>query len=365
MEAAALEEEAAEVKPYMDKNLSAAQLKDREKRTIFIGNIPLDSKRKTLKTFFGDCGAIEQVWVRSVPIDRSQSKMSIKGSVILKNYIDHSKCMNAYMSFASEDSLAAALLKNGSEYKGRHIVVTMANQKQIDHKTTIFVGNLPFSADEEDIRAKFASCGNIEYVRMIRDKHTHRGKGVAYIKFDSTESYLKGLKMNKAKFGDREMRVNKALLMGKDGKPVDKKEAKPRWDEERKAMAKEMKKKNSEAEILAKKELEERVAAEGGVERWDMEEEIVETEIGMENRASVPMSKISKQIKKIKKKGLDQTEAVRQVNKVQKRAHKRLDEDIFNKGDMMKKRREDKKKQAEVNAKKAQKYRNLINQYDK
>ena len=131
---------------------------------------------------------------------------------------------------------------------GRHLRVTRANEKEIDTKTTIFVGNLPFTTDEEEIRNYFKECGTIDYIRLVRDRHTHKGKGIAYVKFKEQIGYLNGLKKNKQMFRDRELRVNKALIMNEDKKPVSKREAKPRWDDERKLLAKEMKKPNTEEE---------------------------------------------------------------------------------------------------------------------
>jgi RNA recognition motif-containing protein len=92
------EKQEREVKPWFDKNLSAAQLKDREARTVFVGNVALGCKRKSLKTFFADCGVIESVWLRSVPIE-NELKGSIKGHVIQKKFKDGATNMNAYVLF--------------------------------------------------------------------------------------------------------------------------------------------------------------------------------------------------------------------------------------------------------------------------
>ena len=48
-----------EDKPYMNKSLSIAQIKEREERTIFVGNVELETKRKHLKKFFTPYGEVE------------------------------------------------------------------------------------------------------------------------------------------------------------------------------------------------------------------------------------------------------------------------------------------------------------------
>ena len=70
-------------KPFMADNLSAAQIKDRERRTVFVGNIPVKTKRKRIKKFFGFYGEVEKVWIRSVPVQ--ESKMPKRAGVITEN----------------------------------------------------------------------------------------------------------------------------------------------------------------------------------------------------------------------------------------------------------------------------------------
>ncbi len=46
----------------------------------------------------------------------------------------------------------------------RHLHVTRINHIEKDFRTTIFIGNLPFISDEEEIREIFSKFGTIEYV---------------------------------------------------------------------------------------------------------------------------------------------------------------------------------------------------------
>lgn len=351
------ESEAQNAKPWILKNMSAAQIKDREDRTVFVGNVPLDTKRKTLKKFFEDCGQVETVWLRSVPIE-NKYKGSIKGHVITKKFKEGATNCNAYVQFTDKVSVQKALEKSNMELKGRHVHVTLANQKEVDTKTTIFVGNQPFNADEEEIRKYFQECGTIDYIRVVRDPRTHNGKGICYIKFAEQTGYLQGLRANNHYFRDRQIRVSKAIVMGEDKKPASRKEARPRWTEEQKDIAKKMRgnlnkeeKQNLAAftEAVTQKE-----------EMFDMDQEnIVEEGIGMTIAAKVPSSLVRKQIKKVKNAKLDQDEAVAKVNKIVNRHHKKLDDNVFRKGDELKARRIKRKAIANQNAKKAHQIKRL------
>lgn len=53
---------------------------------------------------------------------------------------------------------------------------------QNDFESTLFIGNLPFITNEEDLRAHFNNFADkIQNVRIIRDPKTFIGKGIAYV----------------------------------------------------------------------------------------------------------------------------------------------------------------------------------------
>lgn len=61
--------------------LSAFQLKERRERTVFVGNVPLDTTRKYLDKLFGKHGKVEKVWFRSIALDHL-SKVPQKAKII-------------------------------------------------------------------------------------------------------------------------------------------------------------------------------------------------------------------------------------------------------------------------------------------
>jgi len=77
-----------------------------------------------------------------------------------------------------------------------------------DGCTTIFCGNLPWSIDEDAIKAVFKDCGGVAGVRWGQDRETGDFKGYAHIDFADEASCQKALKMNGADCGGREMRID-------------------------------------------------------------------------------------------------------------------------------------------------------------
>ena len=45
----------------------------------------------------------------------------------------------------------------------------------------LFVGNLPHSTTEEELRALFSSHGNVEKVSLVTDRETDRSRGFAFV----------------------------------------------------------------------------------------------------------------------------------------------------------------------------------------
>ena len=46
----------------------------------------------------------------------------------------------------------------------------------------LYVGNLPFSATEEEITAKFGACGTVESAKLITDRDTNLRIGFRYLR---------------------------------------------------------------------------------------------------------------------------------------------------------------------------------------
>ena len=44
-------------------------IQERKERTIFVGNLPIDTSRKELEKLFSKFGEIEKIWFRSIALD--------------------------------------------------------------------------------------------------------------------------------------------------------------------------------------------------------------------------------------------------------------------------------------------------------
>jgi RNA recognition motif-containing protein len=75
----------------------------------------------------------------------------------------------------------------------------------------LYVGNLPFSATEEEISTKFGACGTVESAKLITDRDTGRSKGFGFVEMSSdAEAQAAIEKLNGQDYGGRPMTVNEA-----------------------------------------------------------------------------------------------------------------------------------------------------------
>lgn len=51
----------------------------------------------------------------------------------------------------------------------------------------LYVGNLPFSCTENDLRETFSECGTVNSVKLITDRETGKSKGFAFVEMSSEE----------------------------------------------------------------------------------------------------------------------------------------------------------------------------------
>jgi RNA recognition motif-containing protein len=75
----------------------------------------------------------------------------------------------------------------------------------------LFVGNLPFSAGEQDLQDLFAQAGGVESVTVMRDQMTGRARGFAFVEMATDEDAQKAIQQfNEYNLGGRNLTVNEA-----------------------------------------------------------------------------------------------------------------------------------------------------------
>jgi RNA recognition motif-containing protein len=78
----------------------------------------------------------------------------------------------------------------------------------------LYVGGLPYSTSEDELRDAFAQAGAVSKAIVIMDKMTGRSKGFGFVEFDSDGDAQKAIDLwNGKDFGGRTLTVNEARPM--------------------------------------------------------------------------------------------------------------------------------------------------------
>lgn len=85
--------------------------------------------------------------------------------------------------------------------------------------TRLYVGNLPFSATDESLRALFSKHGTVEKVSLITDRDTGRPRGFGFVEMSSADAARAIQALNGTDFGGRPLRVNEAQDRPRGGPP--------------------------------------------------------------------------------------------------------------------------------------------------
>ena len=76
--------------------------------------------------------------------------------------------------------------------------------------TKIYVGNLPFSATEDSLRALFSAHGTVEKISLITDRDTGKPRGFGFVEMSNSDASRAMQALNGQDFEGRALRINEA-----------------------------------------------------------------------------------------------------------------------------------------------------------
>lgn len=206
-------------------------------RTIFVGNLPLaTTTRKSLCALFKDCGPVASTRIRSIPVkgvklpqERAGDQNLMRKVCANTNQVDESlkDTVTGYVVFKNIESVEKALKMNNKKIRGRRIRVDRASPT-IDPSRSVFIGNLPYGAEESSLQDHFVKgcaldIGDVIGVRIIRDKESHQCKGFGYVLFREKSMIPAALKLHQTVYMKKPLRVLVCgrRLKGKKGERTD------------------------------------------------------------------------------------------------------------------------------------------------
>jgi RNA recognition motif-containing protein len=80
-----------------------------------------------------------------------------------------------------------------------------------DLKMNIYVGNLPWSVKDDELRNLFTEFGDVSNANVIMDKFSGRSRGFGFVEMPDSSAAENAIKsLNEKEIGGRNLRVNEA-----------------------------------------------------------------------------------------------------------------------------------------------------------
>lgn len=182
---------------------------------MYIGNAPLTATRDKIRNIFHHYGKVESVRIRNV-LPQNQ-KMSKRAAAQTGKFSELQKSLTFYVKYEKEESVKAALASGKHELDGHQLIITSAADIKYDPDCSVFVGNLHLKITEDDLIKHFTPVVDVNAVRVVRDKNSHEGIGIAFVRLSDPTLLKKALTLNGSQLLGREIRVTK--ISKKKNKP--------------------------------------------------------------------------------------------------------------------------------------------------
>lgn len=180
----------------------------RERHTLFVGNLPFVTSDAELRDLFSQHGTVELV---SIPINKENGKA--RGF--------------AFVDMSSQEEVQAAIENlSGTDVGGRSIRVSESLPKDQAKKQVkvvdegaqkIYVGNFPFDATEEDVKELYSKYGNVRDVYFPKKRDTGEPRGFAFVTLDEEVAEKAIEETNGMDFMGRPLVVSLPLPPGERG----------------------------------------------------------------------------------------------------------------------------------------------------
>ena len=191
---------------HLKKDVESVRDEDDE-RTVFVGNIPRDTSKRTLKQHFATCGKVDSVRLRSFQKFEFNRNINFRDATFQQD--KNATSIFGYVKFVSASSVRNALEKNNSTLKENILRVDKCVADQAyDPRRSIFVGNVDSEATENMIYAFFHERNlKSSGVRLVRDRASGKCKGFGFVLFEDVAAAKKAIKLTGGLVNGRPLRI--------------------------------------------------------------------------------------------------------------------------------------------------------------
>ena len=103
-----------------------------------------------------------------------------------------------------------AIISNSSANSSDSNTSSTDNSNNSVETKTIYVGNLPYRANESAIRELFEQYGNVQSVRLLKDRQTGKRRGFGFVEMEHNGAEKAIQALNESEFQQRTLKVREA-----------------------------------------------------------------------------------------------------------------------------------------------------------
>jgi RNA recognition motif-containing protein len=326
--------------PYKDLKLSVTQNLEREKRSVFISNIAIATDKKAILKLFKPIAKIEKMWMKSISADDPLSSQ-------VKN-------KNGFVMLASKEEAESVVRElNNFLLDGRHLQVALAGRTEPEVADSICLFNLDENTDEEELRILFSDCGTITAVQVMRNKENTKCLGQAIISFKEKTAIQNAVQTNRREFRGRPINIFKASeIKTEQSNFLQASSIKNTLFAQRSAKSAPHVPKTAEEIEEDQRQMKQLLKTSDADQNGYS---VAMMNNVFKHQGKVPNSKIKKRLKNLKKQNLEGSVLTKRTTEVMARAQEKFNKEYFEKDNLLKERRELRKKKKRLNAMKFKK----------
>lgn len=98
-------------------------------------------------------------------------------------------------------------LKKANQYLSQ-IAGRGDDAEEVFHETKLYVGNIDYSASEDELANCFSKFGQIEMVNIPVDRYTGKARGFGFVTFKAAKDAMSAMDLDGSEFKGRQIQVN-------------------------------------------------------------------------------------------------------------------------------------------------------------
>lgn len=177
---------------------------------VWIGNLPWTTDKTVLRKYLVERGSIADSAITRIhmPAPSKAAGAAPQRANPVRNkgfaYVDLDTAEAQRQAIALSETLLGGrslLIKDSNNFAGRPAVTstngsTDASKKRAGHPPNkrVFVGNLDFETDREELRTHFEQCGDVEQIFVATFEDSGNCKGYAWVTFGELEAAEKAVR---------------------------------------------------------------------------------------------------------------------------------------------------------------------------